>query len=73
MQEHQQPIAALAYQTEQLLENHEEELTPEQVTELQHLSSNLKSNFAKCLKTSVVFISRYQQVFTSVLLRWSRT
>ena len=52
MQEHQQPIAALAYQTEQLLENHEEELTPEQVTELQHLSSNLKSNFAKCLKTS---------------------
>lgn len=40
------------YQTEQLLENHEEELTPEQVTELQHLASNLKSNFGKCQKTS---------------------
>lgn len=52
IQQHQQPIAALIYQTEQLLENHEEELTPEQVTELQNLTSNLKSNFGKCQKTS---------------------
>lgn len=47
IQKHQQPILALVYQTEQLLEHHQEELTPEQVTQLQQLAENLKSNMSK--------------------------
>lgn len=47
IQKHQQPILALVYQTEQLLEHHQEELTPEQVSQLQQLADNLKSNMSK--------------------------
>ena len=44
---HQQPIRSLVYQSEQLVEHHQEELTPEQVTELQHLESSIKTSFGK--------------------------
>ncbi|OWF34915.1 Dystonin [Mizuhopecten yessoensis] len=52
IQKHQQPILSLVYQTEQLLENHQEELTPEQVTEVQQLVSSLKATFGKVQKTA---------------------
>ena len=42
IQKHQQPILALVYQTEQLLEHHQEELTPEQVTQLQQLARQVR-------------------------------
>ena len=44
---HQQPIRSLVYQSEQLVEHHQEELTPEQVTELQNLEAVMKSSFGK--------------------------
>lgn len=44
---HQQPIRSLVYQSEQLVEHHQEELTPEQVTELQNLESVIKTSFGK--------------------------
>ena len=46
---HQQPIRSLVYQSEQLVEHHQEELTPEQVTELQQLESSIKTSFGKVL------------------------
>ncbi|KAH3699002.1 hypothetical protein DPMN_073948, partial [Dreissena polymorpha] len=48
---HQQPIRSLVYQSEQLVEHHQEELTPEQVTELQNLESVMKTSYGKVQKT----------------------
>lgn len=46
---HQQPIRSLVYQSEQLVEHHQEELTPEQVTELQNLEAVMKTSFGKVI------------------------
>jgi hypothetical protein len=43
----QQPILSLIYKAEQLTENYQEELTPEQVTELSQQSALLKAAFDK--------------------------
>ncbi|KAK7099742.1 hypothetical protein V1264_022800 [Littorina saxatilis] len=48
----QQPILSLMYKAEQLTENYQEELTPEQVTELTSQSAILKSALEKVSKTS---------------------
>ncbi|XP_041359572.1 microtubule-actin cross-linking factor 1, isoforms 1/2/3/5-like isoform X3 [Gigantopelta aegis] len=49
---HQQRILSLVFQAEQLTENYQEELTPEQVTEIQSLATSLKSSLDKVVKTS---------------------
>ncbi|KAK3581860.1 hypothetical protein CHS0354_032763 [Potamilus streckersoni] len=51
LSQHQQPIRSLVYQSEQLVEHQQEELTPEQVTELQQLEGTLKTSFSKVQKT----------------------
>ena len=43
----QQPILSLIYKAEQLTENYQEELTPEQVTELTSQSAVLKAALDK--------------------------
>ena len=44
---HQQPVRSLVYQSEQLVEHHQEELTPEQVAELQNLEAVIKTAYGK--------------------------
>lgn len=47
IQSQQQPILSLVYKAEQLTENYQEELTPEQVTQLTTQASLLKATLEK--------------------------
>ena len=66
---HQQRILSLVFQAEQLTENYQEELTPEQVTQIQSLATGLKSNLDK-VNTSWNSLFLFVEVFATVLVYW---
>ncbi|XP_046365486.2 microtubule-actin cross-linking factor 1, isoforms 1/2/3/5-like isoform X11 [Haliotis rufescens] len=49
---HQQRMLSLVYQAEQLTEHYQEELTPEQVVEIQTMAAQLKKSLSKVVKSS---------------------